>query len=72
MSKPKWKEEREAEYVDNLSSPENVDNLRAIARLLDTEIVTDNLLDECVSKIYDVMMTARVNHRVQVTDYYLY
>ena len=66
VSKPKWKEEREAEYVDNLSSPENVDNLRAIARLLDTEIVTDNLLDECVSKIYDVMMTAGVNHRVQV------
>ena len=64
--KTKWNDDKNDEYVNNLSSPENVAILDEISCTLDRVIVTEVVLDDCVSRLNEVALSAGREHRVRV------
>ena len=64
--KTKWRDEFNDNYVTNLASPENVNILNTVSRLLDSVNVSESLVDDCVSRLDDVMLSAGEDHRAKV------
>ena len=60
----KWKEKNMDDYVNKISSEKCKNELKSIDELLDREVITPAVIDECISKLSDTILTAGAKHTV--------
>ena len=62
----KWKEERKEEYLTKLHSEENITHFQSIYDRLDNDVLSNDIIDECVNELSNIILSAGENHNICV------
>ena len=60
----KWKPDRKNEYLQNLKSEESIIQFQNIFDKLENDVLSDNVIDDCVNDLSNIILSAGENHYV--------